>query len=692
MTLYFYYPSNVDYMSYLDDFHNTDEYEECKTKCTPLREDRATLKKYKSCLMECATASNNPEKVVAKLSMSDKPELAGIIYTEVFSKELTPTDMNAKNLLLVKSVQTPVKIADLPSVDVTLDDLFSPHSRINGKTLCAAIGDATNQTLSAVSYVVNGAPNPRYVEADCIDIHAKIYLGDAITRSASGIMYLLDDSEYESYCKSSSNKSSWIGRLDEKSCEIVKPWMKAGENDTPVSICSLKRGTLSNTCEVNTAQRDKIKAYLREKVNSCIGEMGCMTDTNGESRTQGKFMRRHTTKNFPSGTPTQICCKRSFKAVVKGGLRMSRLYKYVGNLSYEEQLALIKNSSMTEEEKRLFVQGVQDSHNIGEKLVEQLNIDRPTQIMMESFSIIVRNALKEQFNQFVQLNKVGELKTDAEAEKKLTEITGDKEKSGFLINMLKSAATSIASAIFEVTRFIMKTIKYFAKKSFDLLTWIFHHPTTVMWLAYSALYLKKKCCEMISLQVYGSPEMIEVGLFGKSADLLKSSSSYAADLATIVKKNFLAKTYEFVGSSMFSSYISGISSLIEHGILYVLALIPVVGIPIATSIKMSGGLTIVMSGLGQIMSEAMYYGMTAIILKEAGGDIYAIVTGTCIKKPETLAKLTTSGVMAEVSAASSVIAEKGSVILGASVSTMSIAAEQANGFFSHIYSIMPTVL
>jgi hypothetical protein len=692
MTLYFYYPANVDYMSYLDDFHNTDEYEECKAKCIEHRGDRATLKKYKSCLMSCSTEANNQDKVISKLSMSDKPELSGIIYTEVHTRELSPKDINDKNLLLVKSVQTSDKISDLTSVDVTLNDLFSPHSRLNGKTLCAAISDATNQTLSAVSYVVNGSANPRYVEADCIDIHAKIYLGEAITRSASGIMYLLEDAEYEAYCKSSSNSSSWIGRLDEKSCEVVKPWMKAGEKDTPVSICSLKKGTLSNSCEVNTVQRDKIKAYLRAKVNNCIGEMGCMTDTGGDDRSQAKFMRRHNTKNFPSGTPTQICCKRSFKAVVKGGLRMSRLYKFVGNLSYEEQLGLINKSAMSEEEKRLFVQGVQDSHNVGEKLVEKLNIDRPTQIMMESFSVIVRSALKEQFNQFVQLNKVGELKSDAEAEKKLMEITGDKEKSGFLINMLKTAATSIASAIFEVTKFIMKTIKYFAKKSFDLLTWIFHHPTTVMWLAYSALYLKKKCCEMISLQVYGSPEMIEVGLFGKSSDLLKTSSSYAADLASIVKKSFLAKTYEFVGSSMFSSYITGISTLIEHGILYVLALIPGVGIPIATSIKMSGGLTVVMNGLGQIMSEAMYYGMTAIVLKEAGGDIYAIVTGTCIKKPEALSKLTASGVISEVSAASSVITEKGTAILDASVSTMSIAAEHANGFFSHIYSIMPNVL
>jgi hypothetical protein len=689
MSLHFYYPTEIDYMSYLDDFQNTDEYIECKEKCDTLRYDRSTIKDYKSCLKKCNVEANNPDKVVAKLTKGATGDpLAGIIYTEVYKKELSPTEMNTKGLMLVKSVETSVTPDKLDVVDVTLQDLFSPHARLNGKTLCARISEATNQTLSAVSYTVNNAPNPRYVEADCIDIHAKIQLGSTISRSASDIMYLLEDDEYETYCKSQQT-DSWIGRIDAKTCEVVKPWMKSSETEEPVSVCKLNKGTLSNSCDVNTVQRDKIKAYLRKKINNCISEMGCLTDTTGENRTQNKFMRRHTAKNFPKTVPTQICCKRSLAAAVKAVVRMNRIYKYVGNLSYDEQMNLINSSSMTEEEKKLFVQGVQDSHNIGEKLVESLNIDRPTQVMMESFSIIVRNAMKEQFEQFVQLNAVSNTKSDAAAEKKLNEITGDQEKTGFIMGMLKSAASSVASAIFEVTKFIMKTIKYFAKKGFDLLTWIFHHPTTAMWLAYSALYLKKKCCELISLRVYGSPEVIEVGLFGKSADILKTSTDYASDMATLIKKNFLAKTYEFIGSSSFSTYISGLSTLIEHGILYVLALIPGVGIPMATTIKMSGGLTIVMSGLGQVMSEAMYYGMTAIVLKEAGGDMYAIITGTCIKPPEAYKQLTTSGVMAEVSNVGQAVTGAGQQVLDTTVSAASFAAEQANGFFAHLYTMMP---
>ena len=254
----------------------------------------------------------------------------------------------------------------------------------------------TNQTLSIsrLSYIVNGEPNPRFIEAECIDIHSKIQISKVISRNQSGIMYLLEDDEYKNYCSIREKSSS-------EKCEILKPWMRHSDIEEPKSICQLKNGIISNSCEVNLEQGDNIKAYLRNKINKCIAEMDCLTDTTGENPSQKKFMRRHTSKNFPKDKiPNQICCKRSLKAVIKGGLRMDRIYKYVGNMSYEDQISHINNSSMSAEEKRLFIEGVHDSHKIGNKLVKDLHIDHPTQILMESFSVIVRNAIQEQLNGF----------------------------------------------------------------------------------------------------------------------------------------------------------------------------------------------------------------------------------------------------------------------------------------------------
>ena len=681
--LYFYYPANVDYMGYLDDYQNIDEYSVCKIKCKSGLGDElrgSAHKEYKTCLKDCRVEANNENKIIAKLTTaSNGKDLTGIIYTIV-----SKTEINADNLMLVTSVNTTTLPKEIKYVDVLLSDLFAPNSRLNGKTLCSNISEATNQTLSAVSYMVNGSPNPRFVEAECIDIHSKIYLGDKISRSADRVMKLMDDSEYTSYCI----------KDNKQSCEKVLPWMKGSATENPASICSWKSGFLGTnfnaTCEVNDVQRDKIKVYLRGKINKCIGEMGCLTDTAGE---QGKFKRLHTVNNFKKSVPTQICCKRSLSAVIKGVMRMERLYKYVGNLSYDEQMDLISKSAMSDDEKKIFIAGVQDSHNISENLVKNLNIDRPTQILMESFSIIVRNALKSEFRQFAELNKeLGEFKTDKAAESKLDEITGDKDKSGYLMSLLKSAASGVVGALVNVAKYLWKTIVYFAKKSFDLLTWIFHHPTTAMWLAYSALYLKKKCCEMISLRMYTSPEIIEVGLFGKGADIFKDSKDYAMEIGTFFKKTFLTKAYDFIGSTTFGGYISTLGELIETGILYVIRLIPVVGIPIALTIEMSGGLTVVMAGLVHIMNEAMYYGMTALVLKETGGDIYAIITGSCIKPPEAIKSMTLKGILAEGASILAAGKDASGTILSTSVSAVSIAAEKTNGFFNHIYSLMPEVI
>ena len=686
-TLYFYYPVNIDYMSYLDDYQNTDEYQQCKVECmNNLSQSTITLKEYKSCLKDCNVEANNGSRVVAQLTLGNAGDTtAGIIFTKVTNKELTPKEINDQGLILVTSVQTDKKMSDLQIVDVTLDDLFNPHERIDGKTICGAINDMTNQTLSSISYVVNDKSNPRFIEAECIDIHSKIHLSKTISRNLGGIMYLLEDDEYKNYCNSREKSSA-------DKCEIIRPWMKSGDNEEPKSICQFKKGIISNSCDVNIEQRDKIKAYLRNKINKCIAEMGCLTGTTGENASQKKFMRRHTSKNFPKDKiPTQICCKRSLKAVVKAGLRMDRIYKYVGNMSYEDQISHINNSSMTAEEKKLFIEGVHDSHQIGNKLVKDLNIDHPTQILMESFSIIVRNAIQEQFQQFVELNNITTLKTDAEAEKKLIEITGSEEKSSRVMSLLKSAAKGIVNAILEIAKLLSKMIAYFAKKGFGLLTWIFHHPTTAMWLAYSALFLKKKCCEMISLKIYGSPEIIEVGLLGKSADILKSSADYASETAILIKKTFLASAYDFLGSSSFQNYMTGLTQLIETGILFVISCIPGPGVVIASSIKMSGGLGIILSSMGQFMGEAMYYGFTAIVIKEAGQDIYAIITGTCIKPPQSLKQMTTSGIVTEVQAVGQVVSEKSQQVLDTAVSATTYAAEQANGFFLYLYDMMPAI-
>jgi hypothetical protein len=651
--------------------------------------------------------------------VSTDKEFPGIIYTRVSN---TPLDTDG--LMLIQQVESKQNADAVQSSSrpVTIKDIFEPHSnQLNGSTLCKLISDNTSQNLETLSYIVNGNNNPGYVLNECINIHSKIYLSKTLSRNSADIMMLLDDKEYEAYCasrfdvyptqlekfaekkkkKPSKEKPSYLESPD-KFCERTTYWMKSNEDKEPKPICKFVKGSSgfftgkSDSCVVDTQQRDKIKKTLQKKISKCIADMGCLTGTYGENPTQKRYMRRHTGENFKNSIPTQICCKRSLKAVAKAALRMDRLYEYLGNMSYDEQMKHVNKSALSESEKKLFLSGIRDSHSVSEKLIRNLNVDNPTRILMESFSIIVRNGIREAFEEFVTVQNVDVPKTEKDAQKNLDQITGSEETSSYLMSILKSAASTVIKALTSVAHLLYKTISYFMQKGFDLLKWLFNHPTTAMWMTYTCLFLKKKVCEFVSLRIYGDPEMIEVGLLQRTKDFASTAAEYTSETATLIKKNFLATTYDFLGSSMFTSFVNSTTILIESGILYVIALIPIYGVVLSTTIKASGGLTVILSSAGYVIGEAMYYGFTAMMLKEAGDDLYSIITGTCIKKPEQLHQLTVTGILSEAASAKETVIESVSsakdTILNTGVNTASFAAETANGFFKQLNNLLPSVL
>ena len=325
---------------------------------------------------------------------------------------------------------------------------------------------------------------------------------------------------------------------------------------------------------------------------------------------------------------------------------MNRLYKTVGNLPLGEQIALVQRSAMSTKNKKAFMINLSSSDKEAERMVKGLALDGPTQKMLSAFASILRASLHREFMELTNLKSMGEI-DEADASAKLEEITDSKENAGRMMNLLKSTAKTIVNALSAVGKTLFKAIKYFTSKGFDLLKWIFNHPSTVMWLTYTGVYLKKKSCEFISIKIYGDPEIVEVGLLARSSDFKKYTKEQSQKIAGFVKRQFLSYAYTFVDSSSFTSVISNVSTVIETGLLYVLAMIPVYGPILALSIKTSGGLSVVLSSLGFVIREAMYYGFTAMMVKEAGQDFYEIISGTCVKRPEEQHKLTLKAIQQE---------------------------------------------
>jgi hypothetical protein len=321
---------------------------------------------------------------------------------------------------------------------------------------------------------------------------------------------------------------------------------------------------------------------------------------------------------------------------------MQRLYAACAAEDVDTQIHHINNSSMSQEEKEIFMRGIFEADKSCEKIIKDLQMDSPTQYLLLSFCTVVRMSVKKEFENFTKLRDLKADDTDKDAKEKLNKVTGDATKTENIWAFMKKAASGFAKAIFTVAGYMFDIIKYFAKKGFDLIRWILNHPTTVMWMAYAALYLKKKLCAWVSLKMYTDPEIIEVGLLGKAEDVFVNQF----DIPNYIKKTFLSNCYSFISSPVFGEYVQLLKTVIENGLYIVLSYIPVVGITISKAIQTSGGLTFVMDAIALGMTEAMYYGITAVVLREAGNDIYALITGTCLKRPE-IKKITLGGIQTE---------------------------------------------
>ncbi len=636
-SIHFYFAKDLDYLGMLEDFQNADEYAACVKRCDGDEE----------CVDRCKSEAHDPGKVVAKMVMAPKGDpLAGIVFTEASRQPLSPVEMEKKGLILVTNVEAG-NVGELNVVDVTVEDLLSPRSRLDGKTVCEAVGALTDQALTAMSFAVNGRSNPRFVLSECTDIHARVKLGQIAAEHAEDIINLLDDEEYESFC------DSRVHEGEREKCEVLAPWMKAEGQETPVSVCSLMKGRLFSTiCGVNEAQRDRIKAGIRKRVNACLADMGCVYNDK-------KFLRRHTKTNFPQGSlPSNICCKRSLKAAAKAALRMDRVYQMTRNMSLVEQLDLVKNSSMTQEQKFQLLQSVQDSHAEGEKLLADLEVDHPTQTFLETFAIMVRSGLGEALEQFMQLGTM-EPTTNAEAEKKLLEITGSNDRASRILSFLKNAATGVASMIIEASRLLLKAVKYFANMGFDIVKYILHHPTTVMWMAYTAKIFKNELCKQISLRIFADPQIIEVGLFEKSGDMYKQGVDVASRSYDIIKKSFLTYALRVIDGGSFGDYVQRFMNLLQGTLKMIIMTIPGYGPLIVASMQATGAFLspIINDTMKSAMLEATKYGVTAIMIKEAHADIVEVLLGTCIKRPE-IRTLTLAGAKKEVVDAGNLVDRK----------------------------------
>ena len=221
---------------------------------------------------------------------------------------------------------------------------------------------------------------------------------------------------------------------------------------------------------------------------------------------------------------------------------------------------------------------------------------------------------------------------------------------------------------------------------FSIIKYILNHPTTVQWMLYAFLLFKKKVCELVSLKVFGSPEVIEVGFYQKSTDMAQKGIESMSEYAVIVKKLFLKNVYEYIGSTGFSGYVTTMLTIVEAGIISALSMIPVIGLPLAATLKASGGLIIVLQSVGHLMTEAMTYSFTILMLRESGTDLFEILNGTCLQQPQALKYLTAKGVYNDSKETYSKVSEYLTASM-AGARSATLASEKTTNFYDYMQSM-----
>ena len=593
----FYFPKNFPYASYADEYESS------------ANEEVAKLMNFPNKQSVIYTHMNLSGKNVGK-------------YTKVYTYEGPMSESQIED----------------KSIPVKVKDIFEAHtSKLNGKTICGIISENTGIALESLSYMAGSKNNILDTFDQCENIHAKIHLTEKIIGAKEEqIMNLLEVEEYDAYCRG--------GTESKDTCEGVKSWMTPNKGKVAAkSICNFTPGTFKNSCEVNTSWRDEIIEGLRKKIDKCVADMGAVTGRTGK--------RRHIRENFGNEkiAHSQICVKRSFKATVKASMRMKRLYKILGNMNMEEQLDMVNKTSMSASEKETFTKNLAMSDKEGESIIKGLNIDGPTEKLLQAYSTIMRETIQQEFYKLTNAKDLTP-KSGKSAEEQLAGLTSSKEEAGYLMSAIKGTARAIISALAGAGKILFKAIAYFSKKGFNLLKWIFNHPSTCMWLTYTGVFLKKKVCEFISIKMYGDPEIVEIGIMQYGTDFKKYTADQTAKLAKFIKRSFLSFSYNYIDSAGFGAIVGTVTTMIEAGILYVISIIPGFGIVLATAIKTSGGLSVVLSTMAQVTREAMYYGFTAMMVKEAGTDFYDIITTTCIQPPAKVHQLTLGAIKKETGA------------------------------------------
>lgn len=228
-----------------------------------------------------------------------------------------------------------------------------------------------------------------------------------------------------------------------------------------------------------------------EKINKCIGDFGCLTDTMGDNPSQQRFMRHHTKGKFPNDIPSNVCCKRSFKAVAKGALTAERLYKLIGAMTPDQIRNMLKQQDLKKTEQlRMTVNFTQSFDNL-DKILQ--SIEEKDLFINDVHKKMVINILSECLEYLISDKTLSDIKNIDLKGIDIGEDIIDLEDIDLENIDLDIDTNQKGGKACDSKRFPLSLLCWVANKTKRTITWalgfiksftkwLIFHPNTILWL------------------------------------------------------------------------------------------------------------------------------------------------------------------------------------------------------------------
>lgn len=392
-------------VNFVDLLYNAD-YEKCRKRCEAGRDDNrrqmdkdevnifsqfATKsdesidKEFKDCIDPCKGDIKGGDKIIGYVFRNRNNEssemlkpLRNRIFTTMIVTDHDGEETKFGNIAKQDIAEPEVEIVKLDTNisggaiwsdcdPVRLRDIITlqgGQGDIDGKSYCDAIKDATNQSLRALDYTVNGKSNPKFVEAECIDAHAVVDLMADLNANPAALN-LLRDEDFEEYCERYGTKNEGKLMIDGQERQVCNP----------VEVPGRIFGSSTQWNEVNENERDKIKHEIKKKVNRCFAKKGCSggyaIDTSG---------------NFKEGPNSFICCREVS--------------------SIEKQVEKISKSDLDENEKHELITNLKNSEvEVDKELQEKFGkLDSSTKKFLIPLIEMIQHSLRNRLEETVDSN------------------------------------------------------------------------------------------------------------------------------------------------------------------------------------------------------------------------------------------------------------------------------------------------